>query len=241
MTKISVVLPTRNEEKLLPRCLRSLAQQDIEGTGIKSIEVIVVDNRSEDNTAKIAEDFGAKVVVEDREGISIARDAGVRVAKGSIIISASADAWYPKNWLKSLIQPILAEKVDASFGPFLPDKRRGVEGTMSHALFLAQLLLSKTQVPLCSADNMAFRKDVYLELGGFDTSLYSMEDVEFLSRLKRKGKRVVFVAEAKAFTSTRRLEAWGWGRFLLFHTRNYLDFALFGRLKQAKKRYGWVA
>ena len=80
---ISIVIPARNEEKLLPDCLGSLRNQDYPG----DYEIIVVDNGSTDATADIARSFGAKVIAANAEGsVFYARQAGADAARGDIII-----------------------------------------------------------------------------------------------------------------------------------------------------------
>lgn len=59
MPFFSVVIPAFNEEKFLPNCLKSLKEQDF-----KDFEIIVVNNNSIDKTAKIAKEFGARVIFE---------------------------------------------------------------------------------------------------------------------------------------------------------------------------------
>ncbi|MGC9019569.1 MAG: glycosyltransferase family 2 protein, partial [Candidatus Bipolaricaulaceae bacterium] len=81
-----MVIPALDEEKELGECLTSLARQNF-----SAFEVIVVDNGSTDRTASIAEEWGARVVVEGRRGPGYAREAGFRAAKAPIIASTDAD------------------------------------------------------------------------------------------------------------------------------------------------------
>jgi len=69
---VSVVIPAYNEENYLLSCLESIGKQDYAG----EYEVIVVDNASTDNTAKIALDWGAKVVYESKRSPACARQKG---------------------------------------------------------------------------------------------------------------------------------------------------------------------
>src|SRR3990170_4121965 len=95
---ISVVIPAFNEEKLFPQCLESLKNQNYAG----KCEVIVVDNASTDSTARVAGEFGAKVVFCPRRGVVYARQAGAQVASGDIIVQGDADTVYPKDWLSRI-------------------------------------------------------------------------------------------------------------------------------------------
>ena len=81
MTTVSIVVPARNEEELLPSCLRALAAQDYAGP----LEIIVVDNGSTDRTAERAQCFGVTVVSEPRHGYVIALARGFSAATGDIV------------------------------------------------------------------------------------------------------------------------------------------------------------
>ncbi len=95
---ISVVIPARNEERELPACLEALRLQDYQ----HEYEIIVVDNSSTDNTARVAASLGARVIHEPRKGAGWARQAGFAAAKGKIIASTDADTLVPTNWLSSI-------------------------------------------------------------------------------------------------------------------------------------------
>jgi len=108
MVKISVIIPAFNEEKLLPRCLESLRNQDYED----EYEIIVADNGSTDDTAGIAREFGAKVVsCPNRRGVFHARQAGADAACGDIIAQADADTIYPRGWLRRIANQFASRQI----------------------------------------------------------------------------------------------------------------------------------
>lgn len=96
---ISVVIPAFNEEKYLPACLESISKQTF-----KDFELIVIDNNSTDDTANIAQKYGARVVRETVQGIIPSRERGFREAKAEIIARTDADTAVPSNWLKTIHQ-----------------------------------------------------------------------------------------------------------------------------------------
>ena len=98
-TTISVVIPVFNEEKYLPQCLASLKKQTYQ-----PLEIIVVDNNSTDKTGQIAKSFGARVIFEPNQGITWARQAGFKKAKGEIIARLDADSFAPPSWLNSIVE-----------------------------------------------------------------------------------------------------------------------------------------
>ena len=82
---VSVVITTKNEEKNIENCLQSIRRQTF-----KDIELIVVDNFSEDKTAELAEKYHAKVYFEGNER-SAQRNYGAKVARGEYLIYLDAD------------------------------------------------------------------------------------------------------------------------------------------------------
>jgi len=109
--RVSVVIPSYNEEKYLRQCLKSLTEQ-IE----KADEIIVVDNNSTDKTSEIAKQFGAKVIKEKKQGMIFARNRGFDEAKYEIIARCDADTILPKDWIKK-IKINFRKNINALSGP----------------------------------------------------------------------------------------------------------------------------
>jgi len=103
--KISIIIPTLNEEKNLPRVLRSI--KNYMKNRNEKYEIIVVDGYSKDNTVEIAKKFGAKVIFDD-VGKGSALRKGMKVAKGDIIITMDADCSHRSSELGLLIEGIKA-------------------------------------------------------------------------------------------------------------------------------------
>lgn len=101
--RISVVVPARDEEDRLPRCLASLAAQTRPAD-----EVLVVDNASGDATARVAAAAGARVLHEPELGIWPAAAAGYDAATGDVIARVDADTVLPPGWL-ARVEALLAD------------------------------------------------------------------------------------------------------------------------------------
>lgn len=86
---VSVILPAHNAERFIADALRSVYAQTL-----KVAEVIVVDNDCSDRTPEIGRHFGATVVQEERRGLSIARNAGIRASTQKWIAFLDADDWW---------------------------------------------------------------------------------------------------------------------------------------------------
>jgi glycosyltransferase involved in cell wall biosynthesis len=99
---VSVVIPCLNEEENIEQCVtRALAvldEHEIDG------EVIVADNASDDRSAELAADAGARVVLEPRRGYGSAYRAGFSVARGRYIVMADADLTYDFNEIPRFVE-----------------------------------------------------------------------------------------------------------------------------------------
>src|SRR5437868_3286495 len=89
-TRFSVIIPARDEERLLGACLESirLAAADYPS----EVEVIVVLNRCSDRTEEIATGFGARTIREDARNLAAIRNAGARCAVGRVLMTIDADS-----------------------------------------------------------------------------------------------------------------------------------------------------
>jgi glycosyltransferase involved in cell wall biosynthesis len=110
--KISVVIPVHNEEKYIGACLDSLLKQSDPAD-----EIIVVDNNSTDNTAKIVSTYPVKLLKEPTQGTTYARNKGFNEAKFEIIARTDGDTILPKNWIKRIRKYFNDEKLIAISGP----------------------------------------------------------------------------------------------------------------------------
>ena len=105
MKRVTIIIPTKNEEKHIGNCLKSIYAQDYPR---KLLQVIVIDNDSTDKTLEIAKDLGAEAVPTKLLNEEIKRSYAIKkLAKGEIIGMVDADNYLPpqKKWLKNMIKP----------------------------------------------------------------------------------------------------------------------------------------
>lgn len=168
MDKVSFVIPTLNEERKIGGCIKTIQSQLRDGD-----EIIVVDNGSLDRTNQIALQLGCKVVKEEKKGLSNARNAGAKVAKGSILCFIDADGVVSSSWLKEALKSLSNSKISAVSGLNVFNHHDPVKKfwynayTVSAYTFVLSFhsLLSWT---FLVGNNMAIRKEVFKELGGFE-------------------------------------------------------------------------
>lgn len=92
---LSVIIPVYNVEKYIYECIKSVVEQSI-----KEIEIIVVDDGSQDNSIKIVEKFidkRIKILKKDNGGLSSARNEGLKVATGEYVIFVDSDDYLKDN------------------------------------------------------------------------------------------------------------------------------------------------
>jgi glycosyltransferase involved in cell wall biosynthesis len=211
--KVSVVIPAYNEELYLPKTLAALTV----ALGSIPAEVIVVDNESKDSTRDIATDFGARIVDEPEHNIGRVRNTGAHEATGDLLVFLDAD---------TLVAPGLFEKIIADMsdercfgGSVAVDyetefRRILVRWFMRLWAFMSRFTkMRQGAMQFC-------RAEVFRELGGYDTTIYVGEDVEFHWRLDklatdRKG-HTVLIDGPRVRTSSRRWDQMGLARMLFF-------------------------
>lgn len=113
--KVTVVIPTYNEERFIDECLKSLSKQTQ-----KNLEVIVVDDGSNDKTVSVLSNFqfsniNFQILKQKHKGPGEARNLGASKAKGKILVFVDADMTFDKDFVKNLVKPILDGKSKGTF------------------------------------------------------------------------------------------------------------------------------
>lgn len=214
LPRASVIVCTCNRAPLLAQACESLLAQDYPED---LWELIVVDNGSSDDTLEVAERLAAarpdlvRVLQEPRAGLSRARNAGIRAARGEIVAFADDDAFPVPGWLRELVLTMLSHDALAAGGPVEPIFQ-GELPSWFHDLFLPYLavwepgdeprLLRYNDYP--RGNNMALRREVFARFGEFSPdlgrvggSLLSCEETELCLRIERGGGRIVYAPGAR--------------------------------------------
>jgi len=109
--KVSFVIPALNEEEGIKKTIKSIPKKKLEEMGYE-VEIIVVDGGSKDRTKEVAEELGAKVIVEPRRGYGRAYKTGFEHVSGDIIVTGDADGTYPFEEAPRLIKMLEDEGLD---------------------------------------------------------------------------------------------------------------------------------
>ena len=102
---VSILIPAINEESGIRKTISSIPKMRISELGY-DLEIIVIDGNSIDLTREVAQQLGAKVIVEKRKGYGRAYKTGLAVATGDIIVTLDADGTYPAELIPEYIQQL---------------------------------------------------------------------------------------------------------------------------------------
>lgn len=216
MTAISLIVCTYNRWESLARTLESVAVSKLPDA--VSWEVVVVDNNSRDQTQHVVEDFcrrypeRIRYVFETNQGLSYARNAGIRQARGEVIAFTDDDTTVDPTWLHNLTAPLQDDQWAGAGGrirlgrDFLPPRWMAINGPFNLGSSLGQFDRGECPGPLDHppyGGNMAFRKTMFHKHGDFRTDLgrrganmICNEDTEFGERLMAAGERLCYVPSA---------------------------------------------
>lgn len=192
---LSVIIPVRNEEATIDRLLNDLI---IQSYPKDKFEIIIVNDHSEDNTIqvvkkKIGSSANLKIVANEGQGKKLAITTGISLSKGEIIVTTDADCRVGMNWLETIDKSFFNEKVKMIFGAVkiqtdgsLFYKLQAIEFTSLIGSGAATMAMG---IPtMCNGANLAFRKDVFFEVIGYEgnTQIASGDDEFLMRKISRK-------------------------------------------------------
>jgi O-antigen biosynthesis protein len=187
---VSVIVCTYNGGRTLRECLEGLRRMNY-----PNYEVIIVNDGSTDNTALIASDYPFQLITTANQGLSNARNTGAEVARGEIVVYLDDDAIPDPDWLlyitDSFENPAYAAVGGPNIAPldasFVADCVDHAPGTPTHVLYSDR---EAEHIPGC---NFAIRRDLLLQMGGFDSRFRAAgDDVDLCWRLEDMGWKIGF-------------------------------------------------
>lgn len=199
---ISVIVPTKNEELRIEKCLRALSEQKTTYT----FEVIVVDTKSTDKTLAIAKKYHCQIIKENIPGRNIARKSGSDAARGKYICFTEADCIVPNSWI---------QRMGDAFGN---DHIIGVVGTYQFINTTHRNeKLRKLFMPIADyyfrtahgyfpfrASNCAIRSSTLKKIGGIHADAREFDEVELSMRASKEGY-IKYIPSLQVITDDRRI------------------------------------
>ena len=244
---LTVAVCTKDRPERLARCLRSILEVEVP-EGVEAPEVLVVDNAPSDDRTReaVAQHASVRYTVEPRPGLDFARNLALREATGDLIAYLDDDVVVDRGWLGGLVEAWGENPDAAAFtGLVLPfaletpaqilfESNGGFRRGFDKLRFHGQTRPGVSLYPVGAGEfgagaNMAFRRDVLLDLGGFDDALDTGGplpgggDLDIFYRVVRAGYPLVYEPAYLVFHEHRRemealrrqYESWGRG-FMAF-------------------------
>lgn len=218
---VSVIVPVRNEGKNIHACLTSILQQDYPP---ELLEVILVNDHSTDDTVKIAEELALSdkrlSVIHLGTGIAnsykkAAISAGIKIAQGEVIVQTDGDCMVGTSWLSSMMA-FLTPAVALVSGPVQMryknnffEQFQALESMGLVAIGAGSLAAKRPN--MCNGANMAYRKEVFLAVGGFAgvDRIASGDDELLLQKIHANPRyKLAFAKDPKAIVVTDAVESW---------------------------------
>ena len=206
--RVSVIVPTFNEEKHIRACLETLRAQDYDPD---RLEILIADGRSDDRTREIVrevaeQDSRVKLLDNSKRVTPCALNVALAASTGDVIVRIDAHCEYPGDYVSRLVRLLDETGADNVGGAWvtLP----GAETTMAHAIVYAQTSrfgLGGARYRLGGGEGGyvdtvpfgTFRREVFDRVGTFDEELLRNQDNELNSRIIASGGKIYFDPEIK--------------------------------------------
>ncbi len=220
-TKITIIIPARNEAKNIGKCLQSIIAQTYPD---KLYEVIVVDDHSTDDTALVVQSFKNENIhciflkdwVTDQLNSYKKKAIEIAISKstGDLIVTTDADCFMDKDWLQTIASfyetfkpvfiaaPVLIKNNSTFLSIFQSLDFMTLQGITGAAVF-------KKMHCMCNGANLAYEKKVFFEVGGFKgiDNIASGDDMLLMHKIyERYPEKVLFLKSSKAIVETSPME-----------------------------------
>lgn len=211
LTLVSVIIPCRNEEKYIGKCLDSIIAQDYPKD---KFEVLVVDGMSEDDTQGIVENYVQKhsyirLLDNPKKITPCAFNIGIRNAKGQIIMIMGVHAAYEKNYISKCVKYLEKFGVDNIGGIMktLPGEKtivaKAIALCLSHPFGVGNSYYRtgyfKKPKWVDTVFGGCYKKGVFEKVGLFNENMVRNQDYEFNLRLKKARGKILLFPEVVAY------------------------------------------
>jgi glycosyltransferase involved in cell wall biosynthesis len=185
--KVSVIIPTYNEEKVIVKCLVSLSKQDY-----KDVEIVVVDDGSRDDTRlkvqKVKDKLSLnnlKLVSQKHKGTGSARNVGAKKSSGDILVFLDADMTFNYNFISNLLKPIIKGEAKGTFSK--EEYVSNWQNIWARSWNINEGWMQRKRHPKSYPDKQkvfrAIVREEFVKAGGFDASKGYVDDWTLSDRL----------------------------------------------------------
>ncbi len=240
--KYSVIIPTLNEEKLLPNLLKLLSNQELKKRF--EYEVVVSDGGSKDNTVDIAANLADIVKVHKnsvKQNIAAGRNCGAKFANGKILIFINGDVIIPQ--LEKFFEYLESKFLDSNYlAMTCKVKIFPEEEILSDKLFHIGYnsyfrLLNNIGIGMGRGECQVIRKEVFQKVEGYNEKLAAGEDFDLFRKVRKLGK-ILYAKDICVYESPRRFRKLGYRGVTLSWVRN--GFSVLFKNKSISKEWEQV-
>ena len=181
---LTFIVPVRNDAVRLQRCLASIAASRSDG----SVDVVVADNGSNDESADVAAANGATVIVVPGVTVAQARNLAAARATGDLLAFVDADHEIDPAWVAAAFELFADSSVAAGGAPCHPPvDANWVQRTYDR---FRPSVIGTHETEWLGSGNLIVRREVFAAVNGFDGTLEACEDVDLCGRLRSEGYRL---------------------------------------------------
>lgn len=211
----SILIPFRNEERNMEKCIRSLSNLNYPD---ENFEILLIDDHSTDRSREIAVQVVDKMNLKNirivdqetsKSGKKNALDSGISKSNFSYIITSDADCSYLANWLQSFNSFLQRNDVDLLAGGIQFEPRKSLvhyfQSIELISLQMATMGSFGLGFPiLCNGANLCFKKSSFMAVGGYEGNehIASGDDVLLLYKFIEHGKKTSFLKSTEAVVNT---------------------------------------
>ena len=197
--KVSIYIPAYNAEKTIKDCIESVVNQTK-----KFDEIIVIDDKSTDNTLKILEEFSNINIIKNNTnmGLGYNRNLGIKISSNNIVASIDADVVLNTRWLEIMINNI-SKNHNTMFGGKMTEKLIENKFNAWRAKYYSQNWGNKlvSNPPFLFGCNTILIKSLWKRVNGYDEKFKTNgEDINFIQKIKSEtDSQIIYQPEAKCF------------------------------------------
>jgi glycosyltransferase involved in cell wall biosynthesis len=200
--ELSIIIPTFNEGKYLPKLLTSIKKQNY-----KSYEVIISDAYSSDNTIKIAKKFGCKIIQGPKKGPGFGRNLGAKKAKGTYLLFFDSDVTIEKGFIQENLEEFKKRSLGAA-GCYVKPIEQDIFYRFIFSLAKAPLFFLQFFRPMAAGYAIFSLKELDSKVKGFSNKPIFSEDSDYVRRIAKISKFRMLTSKP-IIVSMRRFEKYG--------------------------------
>jgi cellulose synthase/poly-beta-1,6-N-acetylglucosamine synthase-like glycosyltransferase len=219
--KITVVIPARNEAANISNCLNSILACNYPS---HLLQIIVVDDFSEDATAEIVNGYKEVTLLQLKNIVSSkinsykkkAIEYAIAHATGEVIITTDADCIVPKPWLQCMAYEFETKNIKCAAGPVLIKPVSNIVGLFQQLDFMClqavtAVAVTNKQLTMCSGANFAYSKNAFIQVNGFKgiDDIASGDDMLLMHKIFVENPNgVAYINNAAAIVQTAAVPTW---------------------------------